>query len=168
MLISEEYRKLNGELHERGVGYGTSGHKWAEEIRGFANATQARTILDYGAGSMTLAKAIKDRTVISYDPAVPGIDTPPHPADLVVCGDVLEHIEPDCLEYVLDDLKRLAKRHIFLVVNMRPAKKFLADGRNAHLIQQPTEWWLPKIISRWKLMSFADQGNEFVCVGSAL
>jgi hypothetical protein len=27
--------------------------------------------------------------------------------------------------------------------------KTLPDGRNAHLTQQPLEWWLPKLMSRW-------------------
>lgn len=165
MLITEEYRKLNGQLHEAG-NYGISGHKWAEDVRQLANICAARTILDYGAGQMTLARSLPDKTVLSYDPAIPDISEAPDPADLVVCGDVLEHIEPDCLEEVLDDLQRLTLRAVFLVVATRPAKKILADGRNAHLIQQPYSWWLPKIMQRWDMQSFANYGGEFVVMGA--
>lgn len=168
MLITEEYKKLNGELHERNIGYGTSGHKWVDEVRSLAKATGARTILDYGCGTQSLGKAMLERTVIGYDPAIPGLDTPPNPADLVVAGDVLEHIEPDCLDDVLNDLERLSLHTIFLVIATRPAKKILADGRNAHLIVEGSAWWLPKIIQRWRLISFMDTGSELVCMGSRL
>ena len=29
---------------------------------------------------------------------------------------------------------------------MGPAGKTLSDGRNAHLIQKPSSWWLEKIV----------------------
>ena len=29
---------------------------------------------------------------------------------------------------------------------MGPAGKVLSDGRNAHLIQQPSSWWLEKLV----------------------
>ncbi len=32
--------------------------------------------------------------------------------------------------------------------------KVLPDGRNAHLIQQPAEWWMPKILKRFELVTF--------------
>jgi hypothetical protein len=37
---------------------------------------------------------------------------------------------------------------------MGPALKTLPDGRNAHLIQEPVEWWLPKIMQRFDLQTF--------------
>lgn len=165
MLISEEYRALNGQLHAAG-NYGVSGHKWADDVRQLADICAARTILDYGAGQCTLAKSIRDKTVLCYDPAIPEISDIPDPADLVTCTDCLEHIEPDCLDAVLDDLQRLTLKAVFLVVATRPAKKILADGRNAHLIQEPYSWWLPKIISRWTMQSFANYGGEFVVMGA--
>jgi hypothetical protein len=39
--------------------------------------------------------------------------------------------------------------------------KTLADGRNAHLIQEPPEWWLPKIMARWDLRLFQAVTGEF-------
>ena len=32
--------------------------------------------------------------------------------------------------------------------------KVLPDGRNAHLIQQPPRWWLPRIMDRFELVTF--------------
>lgn len=153
-LISPEYLKLNAELHSRIPEYGTHGHFHAPEIVTFANAIGTRTILDYGCGRATLANALGER-VVNYDPAIPEYSNPPEPADLVTCCDVLEHCEPELLDNVLDHIQSLALKGVFLVIALHPAKKTLADGRNAHLIQQPPEWWMPKLMSRWHLSGCA-------------
>ena len=80
---------------------------------------------------------------------------------MVACIDVLEHVEPQCLESVLDDLKRLTKRVGLFTVHTEPAKKTLPDGRNAHLIQQPPSWWLPKFLSRFDLVVFQRMPQGF-------
>jgi hypothetical protein len=147
-LITEDYRAQNQALHAQGA-YGTSGYEWAEQVAALYAGLKANSALDYGAGQQTLAKALPDLNVRSYDPAIPEIATPPEPADLVICTDVLEHIEPECLDAVLDDLRRLTLRAAFLTIATRPAKKTLPDGRNAHLIQAQAIWWLPKLMNRW-------------------
>ena len=76
------------------------------------------------------------------------------PCRFVACIDVLEHIEPHLLDNVLDDLKRVTAGVGVFTVNTGPAKKVLPDGRNAHLIQQPARWWLPKILERFELVTF--------------
>src|SRR6187402_3606554 len=132
-LISEDYRRLNQQLHADRADYGASGQKWANTVRELAKSLPATTILDYGAGKRTLERAL-GFGISNYDPAVAEISAPPEPADLVVCTDVLEHIEPERIDALLDDLRRLTIRAVFLSVATRPAKKTLADGRNAHLI----------------------------------
>lgn len=166
MLISDEYRALNAELH-KGGSYGLSGAKWARQINHLAIQLDARSILDYGCGQGTLAKALPPGrfSVFEYDPAIEGKQEKPLRTDVVVCGDVLEHIEPDCLFAVLDDLRNIARQAVFLVVATRPAKKHLADGRNAHLIIEPAIWWLPKIMDRWRVVQFHDMEGEFLCIG---
>jgi len=67
---------------------------------------------------------------------------------------VLEHIEPDLLDNVLDDLKRVTAGKGIFTVHTGEAVKTLPDGRNAHLIQQPPEWWLPGLIERFDLVAF--------------
>lgn len=164
--ITEDYRKLNQQLHETRPDYGTSGQRWVSFVSGLAAAAKVESILDYGAGKQTLANGLPQFNVQSYDPAIPGIDGIPEPADLVVCTDVMEHIEPDRLEAVLNDLKRVTKRIIFLTVATRPAQKTLADGRNAHLIQQTYEWWLPRLWSRFEIDQFQNMDRkEFLIVG---
>ncbi len=169
MLISPAYRDLNTALHDSDPEYGTSGHKWAPMVDDLARKAEAATVLDYGCGRGTLraALAAAPYDVIEYDPALPEKASKPLRADVVVCGDVLEHVEPDCLYPVLDDIKSVARSAVFLVVATRPARKVLADGRNAHLIVESSSWWVPKLINRWRMMAFQDMGGEFVFIGKA-
>lgn len=114
-------------------------------------------LLDYGCGSQcNLAKNLKADHKVTYqafDPCVPRFSKPAIPAQLVCCIDVLEHIEPHYLDNVLDDIARLTEGIAFLSIDTGPALKMLSDGRNAHLIQQPMSWWLPKIWARWELQT---------------
>lgn len=171
MLITEEYRALNAALHASSDSYGTSGHKWADQVLVLAQQCNARSVLDYGCGRGTLKDAIYAKygrppfEMLEYDPAIEGKQDKPQQVDMVVCGDVLEHIEPDCLYAVLDDIRGIATKAVFLVVSMLPAAKFLADGRNAHLIVEKSDWWLPKLTLRWRTDLFKDMGGEFLFIG---
>ena len=158
MLITEEYRRLNAQKHNESAAFGSQGYKLAKHVRNVARDIGAHTILDYGCGKRTLEKEL-GYAICNYDPAIPGCDSPPDPADLVVCCDVLEHIEPECLDAVLDDLKRLTKNTIMLLIDTQEAKKHLPDGRNTHAIVKPPEWWIQKMIVRWKVreISVPDQ-----------
>jgi hypothetical protein len=57
----------------------------------------------------------------------------------------LEHVEPDKLLYVLDDLRRVTRKVGYFVIHTGPSSKNLADGRNAHLIQKDAQWWKAKL-----------------------
>lgn len=147
MLITDEYRRLNAELHERHGGYGSKGGKWAPRVWTFAQKIGAASILDYGCGKGSLKRELEafgGRGVFDireYDPAVAGKDAPPAPADLVVCTDVLEHVEPECIDDVLADLVRLGDRAVLIAVACRAGKRVLADGRPDHLTVKPPLWW---------------------------
>lgn len=147
ILITEDYLRLNADLHESNAAYGTSGSKHATDVLWVYANIGAESILDYGAGKGLLRKSLPaSLDVREYDPAIPRIAMRPGKADLVTCTDVLEHIEPECLTEVLEDINSLAAKGVFLSVSCRPAKKFLADGRNAHLIVERPMWWLGKLI----------------------
>jgi 2-polyprenyl-3-methyl-5-hydroxy-6-metoxy-1,4-benzoquinol methylase len=159
MLISESYLFLNKELH-KGGSYGQKGDKWAPRVRALIENLNPSTILDYGCGQGALARSLAI-DIHEYDPAIAGKDSPPEAADLVICTDVLEHIEPDCLEEVLNHLAAQTKTVLFAVISTRPARKVLADGRNAHLIVQPWEWWRTHLATRFTLTDPVTYDNEF-------
>lgn len=144
--ISREYEAMQRELHMRPQGYGGKGFKWADTVFAIAQTFEATSILDYGCGRGSLVRKLAERDLswlrlAEYDPAIDGKDDLPSFADLVCCTDVLEHIEPECLPSVLEHLRKLARKAVFFVAALDEANKTLLDGRNAHLILQPKEWW---------------------------
>lgn len=149
--ISAEYRRLNKELHKRPNGFGGGGHKHAKAIVDLAIKYECKTVLDYGAGQQTLSQAFQEKypyffqKIQDYDPAVLSIAEDPQPADLVVCTDVLEHIEPAYLANVLNELYSLTEKVIYLYIATITTAKTLQDGRSAHLIVEPPWYWIKKL-----------------------
>lgn len=157
-LISEEYRKLQQQLHQN-PNYGVASVHYAPLVAQVLDAVGASELLDYGAGKGRLGQTLRQHikrplTIHHYDPAIPDWSAAPQPCGFVACIDVLEHIEPDLIGNVLDDLQRVTAGVGVFTVHTEPAVKVLADGRNAHLIQQPPAWWLPKLMERFELASF--------------
>lgn len=146
-LISPEYLQTQIVLHAEPRGYGGKGDKWANGVHQIAADYDCGSILDYGCGRGMLAHALRGlgRPCREYDPAIPGKDGRPAFADLVVCTDVLEHIEPDKLDTVLAHLRGLARKACFVVIATRPSNKTLTDGRNAHLILEQAAWWEARV-----------------------
>jgi 2-polyprenyl-3-methyl-5-hydroxy-6-metoxy-1,4-benzoquinol methylase len=147
MVISEAYQKINRDLHAFDPMFGRSALKWTEVIRQF----EGKTILDYGCGKGTLKRDL-GFDIAEYDPGIPGKDSAPEPADVVVCIDVLEHIEPECLDDVLAHMHSLMGQFGMFVISTREARKLLPDGRNAHLIVQEWEWWKDRLEPYFKVM----------------
>jgi hypothetical protein len=152
VFISPEYQKQQEFLHEH-TNYGIASIKYAPLVTQVINRLEVTHLLDYGCGkNMNLLKHVKPKhklTYQAYDPGVPDLSGAPVPAQMVACIDVLEHIEPEYLDNVLDHLASLTEVVAFLTVHTGPASKILPDGRNAHINQQPMEWWLPKLTQRF-------------------
>lgn len=142
--ISKPYRKLNTMMHGLAPHYGRSGHLHADAIRALMAEFATSDVLDYGCGKCTLQEAI-GIAINNFDPCILALATPPMPADIVACIEVLEHVEPEYLDRALDDLRRLTTRVLFATVATGLSTKRLGDGRNAHLIVQPEEWWIARI-----------------------
>ncbi len=169
-LITDAYRKQQSELHATHPEYGTASKHHAGLVAAVIRSSNATALLDYGAGKGRLGQALNDilgnecPPIFHYEPSRPEWAALPEPADMVACIDVLEHIEPECLGDVLQDLRRCVQRVGVFTVHTSPAMKTLPDGRNAHLIQEPPEWWLPKIMELFTLKAFHDMPHGFVVV----
>jgi hypothetical protein len=159
MLISPEFLQLQRELHTTNVDYGTSGRLYVAIVQHLITQLKTTSVLDYGCGKGTLGKHLAI-PIKAYDPAIPGKEQTPAPADLVVCTDVLEHIEPECLDAVLSDLARCTLRYGYFTINTQPALKVYADGRNTHLIQEGQEWWITKLSPFFTIMKVVDRPPE--------
>jgi len=146
MLISDGYRDLNAELHRRKRQYG---NKQREGRVGLVlelmRATGSQTVLDYGCGKGVLRQALGG-CVHNYDPAVSEFSDEPPVCDLLVCIDVLEHVELECLDDVLQHAFSKARKATLFIVDTRPdPTKRLADGSNPHRIIESPEYWFPKL-----------------------
>lgn len=156
-LISEDYRALNKKLHDDNLFYGVGGAKHAPTVLKLAESMNTTSILDYGCGKGMLGKEIPF-PIWEYDPAIPTKSELPRPADIVVCSDVLEHIEPECIRAVLDDLRRVTRKVGYFVIHTGPAAKTLPDGRNTHLLQRPRDWWQKKLGAYFEVGKILESG----------
>ncbi len=163
-VISEQYRALQADLHAQG-NYGLAALQFARPVAELLEISGASSLLDYGCGSKrSLLQALSLPPGVryeGYDPAIPDYAADPSPAELVVCIDVLEHIEYEYLGNVLDHLGRLCQPFGFFTIHTGPAGKCLADGRNAHLIQQGPNWWLPRLEQRFRILRSGKLPNGF-------
>jgi hypothetical protein len=136
---------------------GRSLRKHVERIGALIQRHKAVTVLDYGAGKASeyepLAGADPSSawrskpewpsvTVRCYDPGHPPfaeLDAAKH--DGVISIDVVEHLAPFDVPWVLDEIATRARSFVYLVAACYPARKVLPDGQNAHSVQQPPHWW---------------------------
>lgn len=159
--ISENYLEMQKTLHEND-NYGVASLAFAPIVADLCRQINIRSISDYGAGKKRLEEGliksgIKLENYYPYDPAFPEYGEP-KTADLVCCIDVLEHVEPDMLNAVLEELASITSSYGFFSIHMGPAGKILADGRNAHLIQEESSWWLPKLCSHFNILQLMTHG----------
>lgn len=160
--ISHAYADLNRELHGRAPEFGTGAWRKGEHVIELLTHEGHESVLDYGCGKGALREDLKGVVdVAEYDPAIDGKDQAPEPADLVCCFDVLEHVEPEYLPRVLIDLRRVTKGELFVTISTIPSSQTLADGRNAHLIIRPGEWWRERFAPQdWRIVSWQQHEHE--------
>lgn len=156
--ISEEQKRLNKELHSERPDFGSKGGAGHQNvIKAIARYQKLKVIdsvLDYGTGKgafpKALQKSLPDLKVSGYDPAVETFSSRPTEGhDLVTCFDVLEHVERNSLAAVLEDIRSLSRRAVFLQVDLQPAIKRLSSGRNAHIMLAPADWWVAQVASHF-------------------
>lgn len=163
MNASPEYAAMQRQFHINRPDYGVSGQRYADHILDLAQRMKTRSILDYGCGKATLQKSLPF-PIQNYDPFVEEYSQRPQPADLVVCTDVMEHIEPEFVGFVLQDIRDLALQAVFFQIATRPASKVLPDGRNAHLIQEGGNWWLDRLLGHFTIRQFQDLGGGLIAI----
>lgn len=128
-------------------------------IKKLIQASDGRTILDYGAGKglqyrphrvMVEGRHVADGIaeywdvdeLRCYDPGyAPFATLPEGRFDGVVCTDVLEHCPEEDLPWIVAELFGFAKRFVYANVACYPARKRLPDGENAHVTLRDPQWW---------------------------
>jgi hypothetical protein len=163
MTISEHYLNQQIKLHED-PNYGIASIQYAPLVADIMKKIEAKSISDYGAGKKNLYFTLKNFGLgnfeyFPYDPAFPEYGEAKI-ADLVCCIDVLEHIEPNYVNDVIDALANITKNIGFYTIATGPALKILNDGRNAHLIQEPSSWWLAKLVKHFDIIELRSYAHN--------
>lgn len=160
MNISKEYQEELKKLHDEKKSFGKSSSIPSEVIK-CIEKYNVESILDFGCGKGFVTASLREKypniKIYGYDPGQDGFDELPKNVDMIFSQDVLEHIEPEELENVLQDLALRCNKVMYHLIACHPAKKTLSDGRNAHLIIESPDWWRQKLSSvlNWKMF------NEF-------
>lgn len=159
-VISDEQRRLNKELHKDNVNFGnrafgagvaTNLPKALQRMHELGICTN---FLDYGTGKGLLTERLKKEVsniqITGYDPSVDKYSYhPTEPFDIVASLDVLEHVEMTSIDAVIDDIKSLTRGFNYIVIDLQNAVKTLQDGRNAHILLAPCDWWINKFSQKF-------------------
>ena len=171
MLITPEYRALLDKYRTEAPRWGNGGGRHVRTIADLIlhnKKYDVRTVVDYGCGQgqildfLVKEKLVHPDKVQGYDPCVVGREAPPRPADLLVCTDMLEHVERECLDEVLKHIASLHRVVAYIQIHTKHSKAILPDGRNAHILQRPPVWWQAKLDTVYKdarLINSPDDSN---------
>lgn len=136
---------------------GRSLKKEIEPIAALIRETGAKEILDYGAGKGVHYQAYEGEPetsryrsqpawpgvkVVCFDPCYAPFAEPfDGQCDGVISTDVVEHLPPEDVPWVLDEMFKAAKKFVYVATVSFPAKKSLNNGDNAHSTIAPPAWW---------------------------
>ena len=159
MLISPEYKKQLVKLHKENEDWGTGPRGNIIRICRWLYQNDIKELLDYGCGKGENLMRFLPISVVNYDPAIPEWSWDPDPEDYVLCTDVLEHVEPEYIENVVKHLVSKFRKRAFITISLKKARETLPDGRNAHLIIEPFEWWV-NLIKKYAFIEQVDFARD--------
>lgn len=133
-------------------------------VNAAAKLEPVSSLLDHGCGKGGLIELLQQdlRTFIEvsgYDPAVQQFSKKPNEKfDIVTSIDVLEHIGRDQIARTLNEIKHLTSKFFFFCIDLLPASKKI-DGRNAHFLIAPSDWWVQQIKIEFPVMTIIEVGE---------
>lgn len=146
--LIDEYARLHATTD-----YGASGYKMLPFLLPQVLALKPTSLVDYGCGRSRLAEMLAEKAgigrIAKYDPAVPQwAEKPGEVFDLLINVDVLEHVPDEEIDAVAAEMAAMA-REALIVIDTRPAKARLSDGRDAHVSRHDEGWWLERLRRAW-------------------
>src|ERR1041385_938241 len=79
---------------------------------------------------------------------------------LSFCADVMEHIPPDRVDQVLDNILHAAE-HVFFAISTVPDNMGELIGETLHLTVQPFSWWLEKFQKRKARILWSKEESDY-------
>ena len=143
-LVTDYYRSVLEKEHAQGE-WGEASKHYADTVHRLMIKWHQNEILDYGAGAGNLGIILKnlmpDVIVHNYEPGIAKWNHTPNPCNMVACIDVIEHIEPECLDDVIKDLVRVINKFAFVTISTVEAHRVLNNGWNAHINLKTQDEW---------------------------
>jgi len=157
-------KEVYEELHSAG-GYGASEHGAGTEV--FIKG--CKTLLDVGGGRSPYARRVQallkltrvavcdisDNAIRAQKEAgteayqvdmTEGLPFSDGEFDVVCAFDVLEHIQIESVDFVIQEMARVAKSKLVFTIAYRPANRdYKHPDEPLHLTVKPREWWLERI-----------------------
>lgn len=168
-LLTPEY-KQQLQLKHATSPWGGGGWTWIPDVARLIVKHKLRSpsVLEYGSGRRTFARtmewAMPHVRVYEYDPGVPELDRLPDSDlqfDLVLCTDVMEHVEEQFVVPTLNRLFHYTRHAAIFNIACNPAKSLLPDGRNAHITVKPSAWWRERIERLWPDIEVRNDHKNF-------
>ena len=123
-IISEAYKQQMAFEHENDESWGTSGPIHTADVKRCIRRSGSMSVVDYGCGKALLGrnveKDIPDLDWVDFDPAVKGKRVLPDKSDMVVCTDVMEHVEEEYVDNVLEHISSIFKKCVYLHIACTP------------------------------------------------
>ena len=174
--MQNSYLEASKDLHKQNPEYGKASEyltpgtmKFALTIPDAITASKKvqniDSLLDYGTGQGGLLQAIEaDRNItcklFGYDPCISKYSKKPESKfDIVTSIDVLEHIGRDHIHQTLNEISNITNQFFFFCIDLIPASKKIDDGRNAHFLLAPADWWTQRIKEHFKIMTCIEVGE---------
>ena len=172
----DSFTKASEELHKASNSYGAA-HQYENQNSmkylltidnaiGLAyKARPIKSILDHGTGRGGLVKKINERfhpkiVAEGYDPGTKEFaEKPQKKFDVVTSIDVLEHIGRENLDATLSEIKQFTGQFFFFCIDLLPASKAVPDGRNAHFLIAPPEWWAQQLKIHFPIVTCIEVGR---------
>ena len=147
--------------------YGSSAHLYFDRIAKEILEINPKSILDFGCGRSNFACYFWGdgrRRIDKYDPAIPEFkDFPDGKYGLVLCMDVMEHIEMRDLDRIFESLKSKSKKCLF-TISLISSRAKLPDGRNAHVTLLRREEWIRWINSYYHRVKELKSGYKHILI----
>jgi len=148
-----EATKFHASNQDNWIGEALAEYK--HQIFNLINENNIKTILDYGCGKAKFHSILFNNrkvpgspmgiNITPYDPAVTQFSNKPTGLyDLVLCIDVMEHVQEDKVDEVLKDIFSYSNK-VFLTITCYPAMQVLPNGKNAHYTIKEPDWWKEKL-----------------------
>jgi hypothetical protein len=149
----EEATKFHAVNQTNWIGEALAEYK--HQIFNLIKENNIKTILDYGCGKAKFHSILFNNrklpgspmgiNITPYDPAVPQFSNKPTSQyELILCIDVMEHVQEDKVEEVLKDIFSYGNK-VFLTITCYPATQVLTNGKNAHYTIKEPDWWKEKL-----------------------